>query len=189
MSDNTTRRRVLIGTGALVAATTSSIALSAENTTATVAGDFTVPDASTALVDKTLQDIRLEAVAEWQYDANATMDGVELELHAGQAPDTLDLIARSERTDDIATDSLSGETTLVGSLMSASDFSIDAFTPTNGSVARSVIAELRFYVLRDGSVEAEAKARTTFEVTVRDEELTVETTLGGTGEVTFDTGE
>jgi len=183
-----TRRRVLLGSGALAAGTTGSIALTTQGVSASVSGEFTVPDASTALVDKQLQDIRLKAVAAWQYDANATMDGVELELHVGQAPDTLDLIARSERTDDIATDSLSGETTLTGSLMSASDFDIDAFTPTNGSVSRSVIAELRFYVLRDGSVEAEAKARTTFGVTVRDEELTVETTLGGTGEVKFKTG-
>lgn len=181
------RRRVLLGTGALAAATTGSIALASDNASATVSGDFSIPDSQTVLADQSLQDIRLSADVSWSFEANAPIHGVELELHVGSTADTLDLIARHENT-DIGTDALAGEQTLNGSLMSASDFSISDFEPSGGELSTSVVAELRFYAIRDGEVAAEARQTDTFAVTVSDEELQVNVTLGGTGSVEFQTG-
>jgi len=182
-----TRRRVLLGTGTLAAGTIGSIALTAGKTTATVDGSFSIPDADQTLAGETLNDVRLSATAEWSFDSNTTMTGVEIELHVGQGADTLDLIARQVK-ENVAKASLTGTTELNGSLISASDFDIEDFRPSDGELTRTVVAELRLYVLRDGTVEAEAKSQTTFDVTVRDGEITVSASVGGSGEVAFDTG-
>jgi len=181
-----TRRRVLVGTGTLAAGTVATVALGSNNATATVDGDFTVPDAGTSLAGESLQDVRLRATANWEFSGNARMTSVETELHVGAATDTLDLIAR-ETKDGISKESLTGTTDLSGSLAAASDFDIDDFRPTNGELTQTVIAELRVYVLREDTVEAEDTAQTSFEVTVRDGEISVSGSVGGSGEVRFDT--
>ena len=71
--------------------------------------------------------------------------------------------------------------------MSTSDFGVSDFNPDSGRVTQTVVAELRFYVLRDGEVAAEALQRTTFDITVSAEELSVEMTMNATGEVEFTT--
>lgn len=187
MRQNTTRRRVLLGTGALVAGTTTSIVALTDNTTATVEGEYSIPNASKTVTDSQVQDVRLGVDTVWSFDANAPMNTVELEVHVGATTDTLDLIARHQKT-DLSKESLSGETTLSGSLLSASDFDIEDFQPTDGELTTTVISELRMYVLKDGTREADAVHQTTFDVTVSDEELTVSTSVGGTGSVSFDTG-
>ena len=181
-----TRRRVVLGTGALTAATTIGIATSTNNASATVSGEFTVPNGETVLADTALQDVRLEVVTEWGYEANAPIHGIELELHVGKSADTLDMIARHE---DGApdTDALTGEETLNGSLMAADDFTIGDFEPSGGELRRTVTAELRFYALRNEEVVADARQTETFDVIVKDEELQVDMTLGGEGTVSFDT--
>jgi len=181
------RRRVLLGTGTLAAGMTGGIALASKGASASVSGDFSIPDGRTVLADESLQDIRLSVDTEWSFESNAPIHGIELELHVGATADTLDLIARHER-EDIGTDSLSGEQTLNGSLMSASDFSVSDFEPSDGELATSVVSELRFYAIRDGEVAAEARQMDTFTVTVSDEALQVDMTLGGTGSVEFQTG-
>ncbi len=187
MRDSMTRRQALIGTGALAVTTTGSIALASQNTSATVTGEFTIPDGETVLADTQLQDVRLVCDAEYAYSSNAPIHALELELHVGATPDTVDMIARTERT-DLGTDSLTGTETLSGSLVNASDFSLSDFQPTNGELRRTVVAELRLYVIRNEEVVAEAAQTDTFEVTVKNEELKVDMTLGGTGEVEFKTG-
>jgi len=182
-----TRRQALIGTGALVSATTVGIAATTNQASATVTGEFTIPDGETVLADTELQDVRLKCDAEYGYSANAPIHGLELELHVGATPDTVDLIARTERT-DLGTDELTGTETISGSLASASDFAISDFQPTNGELRRTVVAELRLYVLRNEEVVTTASQTDTFEVTVKNEELKVNMTLGGTGEVVFETG-
>lgn len=181
------RRRVLLGTGALAAATTGGIALTSDRASASVSGDFSIPDGRTVLADESLEDIRLSVAASWSFEANATIHGIEIELHVGATADTLDLIARHTR-EDLGTESLTGEQTLNGSLMSASDFSVADFEPSDGELSTSVVAELRFYALRDGEVAAEARQMDTFTVTVSDEALQVDMTLGGTGSIEFQTG-
>jgi len=187
MRDSMTRRRLVLGTGAVAAATTVGIATTTNQASATVTGEFTIPDGETVLADTQLQDVRLVCNAEYGYSSNAPIHGVELELHVGATPDTVDMIARTERT-DLGTDSLTGTEELSGSLVNASDFTLSDFQPTNGELRRTVVAELRLYVIRNEEVVAEAAQTDTFEVTVRNEELKVDMTLGGTGEVTFKTG-
>lgn len=181
-----TRRRALltgavVGTGAL-----GSIALGSGTAAATVSGDFQIPNGKTVLADSELQDVRLAASVDWGFSANAPMHKVELELHVGQTVETADLIARHTQ-DDLSKSSLTGSTNLNGSLMSASDFSIDDFRPSSGELRRTVVADLRLYVLRHGEVATEARQTTAFDVIVSKEELKVDTTLDATGEVTFTT--
>jgi len=178
---------VLVGTGTLAAATTGGIALTSNNATATVDGEFTIPNGEAVLTDTTLQDVRLSVDAEWSFDANADCHGIELELHVGATPDTVDMLARHER-DDLGTDSLTGTETLSGSVINASDYSIDNFQPTSGELSTGVVAALRFYVLRNDSVVAEAEQTEAFDVTVSEQELTISASVGGTGEVSFETG-
>lgn len=187
MRDRMTRRRALIGTGTLAAATTVGIVATSDNATATVSGEFNVQNGETVLADAVLEDVRLSCDVDWQFSANAPMHAVELELHVGASADTLDMIARYEDT-DLGTDDLAGEDTLSGSLMSADDFSIRDFRPDGGELRRTVVAELRFYALRNGEVAAEARQTATFDVVVKDEELQVDMTLGGEGTVSFETG-
>jgi hypothetical protein len=186
MREKLTRRRLLLGTGTVAAGTLGGIALGSQNAMATIDGDFTIPNAQTVLADTELGDIRLSVNAKWEYSANARMNTVEIELHVGGSPDTLDLIARHVK-DDLGEQSLTGETELNGSLMSTSDFGVSDFNPDSGRVTQTVVAELRFYVLRDGEVAAEALQRTTFDITVSAEELSVEMTMNATGEVEFTT--
>jgi len=188
MSRDISRRRVVLGGATLATATTVGIATTSNNASATVDGDFTIPDGETVLADQTLEDVRLAVDASYQYQSNADIHQVELELHVGATADTPDLIARHTR-DDLGTDELAGNETLNGSLMSASDFSISDFTPSNGEVRRTVVADLRFYALRNGEAVADANHIETFDVIVKDEELEVNVTLGGEGEVVFETGD
>jgi hypothetical protein len=152
-----------------------------------VSGEFAIPNGETVLADQQLQDVRLAVdPVRWSYTANASIHGIEIELLVGETADTLDLIARHTR-DDMATDELAGETTMNGSLMSASDFDIADFQPSNGELRRTVMASLRFYAIRNEEVVAEAEQTTTFDVIVKDEALQVDMTLGGDGEVVFET--
>lgn len=186
MRKQPTRRQALIGTGTLAAATLGGIAVSTQEASATVSGEFTIPDGEAILADTTLEDVRLNADVSWSFDANAPIHGVEIELHVGATVNTTDMIARFEDT-DLGTDQLSGEETLQGSLVNASDFELSDFQPETGELRRSVVAELRMYVLRNGEVVADAAQTDSFEVVIKNEELTVDMTLGATGEVTFET--
>lgn len=182
-----TRRRVLFGTGALVATgTIGGIAVTTNNASATVSGEFAIPNGEATLAGEQLEDVRLSVDANYQYSANAKIHGVELELHVGASPATLDMIARYTR-DDLGTDELTGTQTLVGSLINASDFDLEDFQPTTGELRRTVVAELRFYALRNGEVVAKATQSDTFEVSVTKEALQVDVSLAGTGDVTFKT--
>ena len=188
MSYDISRRQAFVGTGALAAAMTVGIATTSNEVSATVDGDFSIPDGETVLADQELQDIRLEVDAEYEFTSNAELHKIELELHVGATADTVDLIARHTR-DDLGTDGLAGEETLNGSLMSASDFALGDFEPSDGELRRMVVADLRFYALRNEEVVADANHVESFDVVVKDEALQVDTTLGGTGEVTFTTSD
>ena len=188
MRKDITRRQALIGTGALVVTGSIGIATSSNNVTATVDGDFSIPDGEAVLADQTLEDVRIEVDAEYEYSSNAGIHGIELELHVGATTETPDLIARHTR-DDLGTDELAGSETLNGSLMSASDFSIADFEPSNGEVRRTIVADLRFYAVRNGEAVADATHTETFDVVVSDDELQVNVTLGGEGEVVFETSD
>lgn len=181
------RRQVLIGTGALAAAGIGGIAVTSQNSSATVSGSYTVPDTQGVLADTTVRDIRLRADVSWSIESNAPLHAVEVELHVGANQDTLALIARSEQT-DLSVKQLSGDDTLSGSILSAPVYSVDDFTPTNGELSTSVISELRLYAIRDGQQVAKAVQSDGFVVTLKDEELQVESTVSGTGEVLVETG-
>lgn len=183
-----TRRRAILTGAGIAAGTLSSIALTSDNATATasVTGDFTVPDGKKVLTDQTLEDVTLTAAVDWSFQANAKIHGIEIELHVGASPSTLDLIARHENH-ELGTTSLTGTEELSGSIVGASDYSIENFTPTDGELNTSVIAELRFYAIRDENVVAEARHTASFTVTTRNEELTVEMGVNATGEVGFKT--
>jgi len=186
MREELTRRRMLVGTGTAATGTLGGIALTSQNATATVDGTFEIPTGKTVLADTQLQDIRLEVIASWSFESNAPIHSTELELYVGKTVDTADLIAR-ETKDDLSKESLSGETTLNGSLMSSSDFAITDFEPSNGELRRTVVADLRLYTLRNEEVVAEGRQTTTFDVVLKDEALQVEMDLSATGEVTFTT--
>jgi len=179
---------MLVGTGTAATGTLGGITLLSQNATATVDGDFSIPNGETVLADTTLQDIRLAVDVSWSFEANADIHATELELYVGETVDTADLIAR-QTNDDLGTTSLTGETTLNGSLMSSSDFSVEDFIPSNGELRRTVVAELRFYTLRNGEVAAEARQQATFDVVVKDEALTVDMSVNATGAVEFSTND
>jgi len=187
MRKRISRRQFAFGTGTVATGALAGIAFGTQNATATVSGDFTIPNGETVLADTSLQDIRLSVDTSWSFNSNADIHAVELELHVGSTTDTLDLIARHTQ-DDMAKQDLTGSQTLNGSLMSASDFSISDFEPTSGELRKPVIAELRMYVLRNDEVVAEAFQTETFDVITKDEALTVDMSLGGTGEIEFTTG-
>jgi len=189
MQDRLSRRQFVLAGGAATATAFGGIALASNNTAATTAqvdGSFSVPDSKGVLADSMLQNVTLTVDASWSFESNANIHQVELELLVGASESTLDLIARSKK-DGLAKQSLTGETELSGSLMSASDFDIADFQPSSGRLSRTVIAALRFYALRDGEVVANAEQVTTFDVTVTNKELSVEVSLGGSGEVGFQT--
>lgn len=187
MREQLSRRRVLIGTGALAAATTSGIALTSDNTSATVSGSYTIPDSQTVLADTELQDVRLQVDADYSFTSNAPVHGVEIELHVGASPETLQMIARHERT-DLGTMELTGEQALSGSILNTDVYSVDDFQPTSGELSTNVMSELRLYVIRNDEVVAEATQSEAFAVTVKNEELQVDTSVGGSGEVVFESG-
>jgi len=186
MREQLSRRSVILSTGVAATGALGGIALTTQNASATVSGDFSIPDGETVLADQSLQDIRLTVDVSWGFESNADIHATELELHVGSTADTADLIAR-QANDDLGTKSLTGETTLNGSLMSASDFAIEDFAPSNGELRRTVVAELRFYTLRNDEVVAEARQQATFDVVVKDEELSVEMSVNATGNVEFST--
>jgi len=105
-------------------------------------------------------------------------------LYVGSGEQTADLIARQVK-ENVTKESLTGTAKLNGSLMSSADFDVSDFTPTSGELSTSVTAILRFYCIRESNVVAEAEHIETFTVTTVDEELQVDTSLGGTGNVTF----
>jgi hypothetical protein len=186
MRDSITRRRMLLGTGAAATGVFGSMIAGSQNATATVSGDFSIPDGTTVLADATLTDVRLEVDVAWGYEANAPMHAVELELYVGDTLDTADLIARHTK-EDFSQAALTGEAELNGSLMSSSDFDIADFRPSNGQLRRTVVADLRLYVLRNEELVVDAAHTTAFDVVVNNEELQVDATLDATGEVTFNT--
>lgn len=179
------RRQVLIGTGALAATTIGGIAVLSDKTTATVTGSFTIPDAETVLADTELKDVQLAATAQYAWESNAPMHGLELELHAGASPDNLEMLARHTQ-EDLSKKQLTGEQQLQGSLLNTDTYSVDDFQPTDGELSTNVIAELRLYLIRDGEVAAEATETDAFTITVKNEELTVDAQVGGSGEVVFE---
>lgn len=186
MSDTWNRRRVLVGLGTLAAGTTGGIAVVSDNASATVDGEFTIPNSEAVLTDTVLEDVRLRADADWSYDANAKMHGVEMELHVGPSASSLDMIARHERQ-DIGTDSLAGEAVLSGSLVQSTPFSIDNFQPSSGTVTIGVVAELRLFVIRNGDAVATATQSESFDVTVSEKELEVSAGVSADGSVAFET--
>jgi hypothetical protein len=187
MSDTWTRRRTLLGTGAVVAGTVGSIAVSSNNATAQVSGGLSVADASVTLVDQTLQDIIVDMTAEWSYDSNVRVDAVETEVHAGQRASSLDMIARKSMTVDGENQmSDTGTTELSGSLVDAADFSVSDMTPETGTVEHSALAELRVFIVHDDEAVAETIIRDTFTVTISQESVKVTTSASGSGTVTFE---
>lgn len=185
MSETWTRRRVLLGTGSLAAATVTSIVAVSDNASATVTGEFTVPNADRTLVDTTLSDVRLAVNADYSVKANAPIDAVELELHVGATAGSLHILDRVER--EVGEVSHSGEAALSGSIIATPPYDIENFQPSSGSLTTGVIAALRLYALRDGEVVAEAEQTEAFEVTVTQEELQITTGVGGEGRVGFET--
>ena len=184
LENSVTRRRLLIGTGAVATGTVTGVSLLSNNAEATVDGEFRIPDAKTTLPDQSLTDIRLTCTANWSFEANAPITQVETELYVGSGEQTADLIARQVK-ENVTKESLTGTAKLNGSLMSSADFDVSDFTPTSGELSTSVTAILRFYCIRESNVVAEAEHIETFTVTTVDEELQVDTSLGGTGNVTF----
>lgn len=186
MSDKQlSRRRVVLGTGALAAATTSGIALTSDKSTAKINGTYTIPDKERVLADSELKDVRLKATVDWGFTSNAPIHGIEVELHVGANQSTLGMIARHENK-DLGTSELTGTEELTGSLLNTDVFDAGDFTPTSGELSTSVISELRFYVIRDSDVVAEATQSDGFTVTIRNEELVIEPTLSGSGEVVIE---
>lgn len=189
MQEYPTRRQLLATTAGASTVLLGGLALTtnrSEATTASVSGSYSVPDAKVVLADQTLEKITLEVNASWEFQSNAEIHAVETELHVGATPDTMDLIARQEK-DGLGEKSLTGNPVLSGGLTNASDFTIENFQPSSGELAVSVVSALRFYVLRNGEVVAEDEQLTTFTVTVSEEELEVNASVGGQGEVSFKT--
>ena len=149
---------------------------------------LTVPDAERVLAGQDMSDVRIVVDSQYAWDANVAISGWELRLRVGSAASTADIVARAEPEQDIGTDSLTGEETLSGSLLSASDFTADQFSPARGRRSIDVTVIVEFDVFRDGEVIKQAQAQTTAEITVRREEIEVTSTVAGEGTIEFETG-
>lgn len=189
MPKQVSRRQYLLAGGAATATALGSIAFTpskSKATTASVSGTYAIPDDKVILADQSLENIILTADVNWEFQSNADIHQVECELHVGATPSTMDLIARQEKT-DLAKQSLTGNPTLRGSILNASDFSVENFQPSDGELTVGVVSGLRFYALRNGEVVADAEQVTSFDITVSEEALEVSTSLSGSGEVSFNT--
>ena len=177
-----TRRAAILGGGTALVGM-SSIAFSSQEASANVEGEFSIDDATTVLTDESLENVRLGVDATYKYSANAKLDKHEITLKVGNSGADMELIARSEET-DINKESHSGQTSLNGSLLSG-PFEMRDFEPTNGNLSRTVTAKLGLRVYRRGEVVLEDNHLTTFDVTVKNEELQITATLSGEGSVEF----
>lgn len=187
MSDTWTRRRTLLGAGAVVTGTVGGIAVGTNNAAAQVDSTLTVADASVTLVDQTLQDILVDMVAEWSYNSNVRVDSVETEVHTGGRASSLSMIARETTAIDAGNQkSHNGTTELTGSLAEAQDFAISDMVPDTGSIEHTALAELRVFIVHDSEAVAEAVVSDTFTITISQEEVTVSTNVSGSGSVTFE---
>jgi hypothetical protein len=186
MSDTWTRRRTLLGAGVVATGTVGGIGVGTDNAAAQVDSTLTVADASVTLVDETLQDIIIDMIADWSFTSNVDIDTVETEVHAGGRASSLDMIARETTTID-GGDQTNGTTELSGSLVDARDFAISDMTPDTGSIEHTALAELRVFVIHDSEAVAESVVGDTFTVSISQEEVTVTTTVSGSGSVSFQT--
>ena len=176
-----TRRAAILGGGTALVG--MSIAFSSQEASANVEGEFSIDDATTVLTDESLENVRLGVDATYKYSANAKLDKHEITLKVGNSGADMELIARSEET-DINKETHSGQTSLNGSLLSG-PFEMRDFEPTNGNLSRTVTAKLGLRVYRRGEVVLEDNHLTTFDVTVKNEELQITATLSGEGTVEF----
>jgi len=176
------RRAAILGGGTALVGM-STIAFSSNEVSANVQGDFSVADGTTILTDESLQNVRLGVDATFKYSSNAPIDKHIITLKVGNSGADMELIARSEES-DINKESHSGQTTLNGSLLSG-PFDARDFQPNGGELNRTVTAKLGIKVFRNDEVVLEDSHLTTFDITVKDEELQVTATLSGEGNVEF----
>jgi hypothetical protein len=154
---NVTRRRVAATVGSVVVGLGSVAVAGSDTARADVAvGDVAVSDAS---FEATSADPVLEATIPYEYSVE-NVSRLEIELLVGDSV----VASESLRTD---TTELSNSTTLTGRVVDADAWTLADFdAPVGETVSRDVTAGVRFRVMNDDSVAAEASADTTATVKV-----------------------
>lgn len=182
MRESHTRRAVVLGAGTALVGM-SALAVSTQEASATIAGDFEIKDGSIILADQSLSDIQLGVDATYSYSSNAPLNGHRIQLQVGSSASNLTTIADVENDHD-PKKSHKDQTSLSGSVLDG-PFDMSDFEPTNGELSSNVTAKLILQVIREGETVLEDSHTEQFSITVNKEELTVEGTMSGTGEVTF----
>lgn len=184
--EKATRRQLLIGTG-VVAASGITVATLSNKTTATVsATEFAIPNKEKILADTDTQDVLLAVSVGYAFSSNADITGLKLRLKVGTSQDSAELIGRTS-VDNLGTTETSGSTELKGSLLSSGDFSKSNFNPESGSITTDIVAVLEMDVLRNGEIIKTVSNTDTASITVSAEEVTVDASVGGEGEISFET--
>ena len=178
------RRSAILAGGATVTGI-GVLSLSSENASASIsANNLSIEDETHVLTDDEIQDVRLTVDAEWSVQANAEVEAYSVELYLGSTAENADLIAYTDEENQGLTDT-NGIETLNGSVLSSSSFDLDNFNPENGELITDIVVVLRFEAYRNDELVAEAETVEDATVTVRNEELDVNVSIGGEGELEF----
>lgn len=188
MSDNgITRRRVLAGTGATLAsggvlfATTSGKAKAQSEVNYDT---LEVPDSTHLLESGDVEDVTMAVTANLKWNSNYNLDRWELRLKVGTNQADVIPIAKTESDETLLQE---GEDTvdLSGSILDAPDFSRNMFEVPNGgekqvTVATALVLEL----VRNGETIATADATRDVMLTMTQEGIDADASVGGSGGVT-----
>lgn len=190
MQGTTTRRRALIGAGALFGTGgVLFVASDSSSATATIQdGTFDVPDEYHDLETGSVSDVVVTADLAYSWSANTDITRQEITLAAGFSEDSADILTTHEET-DLDTQSREDTLTLEASLLDGADYDADLFVPREGGskgVKATFIVELLLF--RGEELLETATMTEKAEINVSDKQIEVTTEFGGTGEVTVNEG-
>jgi hypothetical protein len=182
------RRTILTG----IAGTLGSIGFiatqvdSAEAQTEIQFGELEIPSQETYTNDQTVESIDLTVDAHYAYSSPTEPSEMTITLSVGTGENSLYPIAQYEDTSALPTDS-DGTETLSGAITETPAYSIQQFNmDSDGAESSStLIAELSLTVTVSGE-EHTTTVQETAEITVIEGTPTIDTQLGGEGEISVD---
>jgi len=186
MRGKLSRREAIFGTGALLGTGTIAVALSSQETTASVASEsLSIPNKEQVVTDQTVNDILISVTAGWSFESNTTITGLKIRLKVGSTTDSAELIGRTS-VDNLGSQSTSRNTELIGSILSSGDFEKSQFNPDNGSISTDITVVLEMDVLNNGTIEKTVSNTDTATVTISAEEVSITANVGGEGGFTVE---
>ena len=191
MQGNLTRRRVVAATLATLGTATGVLALSRDKISANADLQMTgldISDEQTTIIEgEEINDIRISADLEWLFESNVDIHTLQLSLAVGFKEDDAEIISLFERT-DMAQQSLTGTTTLEGSVLGSGAFDKSNFQPNGGTITTDVFVIAELLLLRNGDILETAAVSDRAAVEITEESIQITSEVAGTGEITVDSG-